>query len=322
MDSNITLWQFLFELLRNGTHKDLIQWVNNDGEFKLVDAEKVAKLWGMRKNKVNMNYDKLSRALRYYYDKNIIKKVMGQKFVYKFVKYHELMESEKIRQKPIPEAAPSTGEVANDFRMSHLLSTEPKKNNIIQPQLNSMRDQFRLMGGTGHLIQMTNVLSPLLCPPRSLTPDPEKRRSLTPQPPRASSVTPSASVKQEEVKKEVDIRDSNTSSINQRRNSKNKPPSIHIYPNAVPPEMKLSSTPGRIEKTPGHSPRVSLGTPLYPVNFWTDLASPRSGSVPHLGPSFCFPSTSNRGTPTMPVTFAWSEFEGLKTPTVVTSPLK
>lgn len=32
-----------------------------------------------------MNYDKLSRALRYYYDKNIIKKVIGQKFVYRFV---------------------------------------------------------------------------------------------------------------------------------------------------------------------------------------------------------------------------------------------
>lgn len=32
-----------------------------------------------------MNYDKLSRALRYYYDKNIIKKVTGQKFVYRFV---------------------------------------------------------------------------------------------------------------------------------------------------------------------------------------------------------------------------------------------
>jgi hypothetical protein len=33
-----------------------------------------------------MNYDKLSRALRYYYDKDIIKKVVGQKFVYKFVR--------------------------------------------------------------------------------------------------------------------------------------------------------------------------------------------------------------------------------------------
>lgn len=43
----------------------------------------------MRKNKPNMNYDKLSRALRYYYDKNIIRKVVGQKFVYQFVTFPE-----------------------------------------------------------------------------------------------------------------------------------------------------------------------------------------------------------------------------------------
>lgn len=46
-----------------------ICWTSNDGEFKLLKAEEVAKLWGLRKNKTNMNYDKLSRALRYYYDK-------------------------------------------------------------------------------------------------------------------------------------------------------------------------------------------------------------------------------------------------------------
>lgn len=34
-----------------------------------------------------MNYDKLSRALRYYYDKNIIRKVNGVKFVYRFVQF-------------------------------------------------------------------------------------------------------------------------------------------------------------------------------------------------------------------------------------------
>ena len=41
-----------------------------------------------------MNYDKLSRALRYYYDKNIIKKVMGQKFVYRFVSFPEIVKTE------------------------------------------------------------------------------------------------------------------------------------------------------------------------------------------------------------------------------------
>ncbi|XP_067854546.1 ETS domain-containing protein Elk-1-like [Heptranchias perlo] len=84
MDNSITLWQFLRQLLDENKN-DLICWTSKDGEFKLRNAEEVARLWGMRKNKTNMNYDKLSRALRYYYDKNIIKKVNGQKFVYKFV---------------------------------------------------------------------------------------------------------------------------------------------------------------------------------------------------------------------------------------------
>ncbi|KAK6303878.1 hypothetical protein J4Q44_G00263320 [Coregonus suidteri] len=85
MDPSITLWQFLLHLLEDDSHRHLISWTSGDGEFKLLDAEEVARLWGLRKNKTNMNYDKLSRALRYYYDKNIIKKVSGQKFVYKFV---------------------------------------------------------------------------------------------------------------------------------------------------------------------------------------------------------------------------------------------
>lgn len=69
MDPSGTLWQFLLQLLEEQSHRHLISWTSNDGEFKLLDAEEVARLWGLRKNKTNMNYDKLSRALRYYYDK-------------------------------------------------------------------------------------------------------------------------------------------------------------------------------------------------------------------------------------------------------------
>jgi len=93
-DANVTLWQFLLDLLLKQQYSNIIRWTNNDGEFKLLDAEQVAKLWGLKKNKNNMNYDKLSRALRYYYDKNIIKKVMGQKFVYKFVSFPEMVKTE------------------------------------------------------------------------------------------------------------------------------------------------------------------------------------------------------------------------------------
>lgn len=45
----------------------------------------MALLWGRRKNKPKMNYEKLSRGLRYYYDKNIIRKTVGKRYVYRFV---------------------------------------------------------------------------------------------------------------------------------------------------------------------------------------------------------------------------------------------
>ena len=80
----IQLWQFLYELLQDEQHSNIIAWVGNDGEFKLLDPEAVSMLWGIRKRKPNMNYDKLSRAIRYYYDKQIMHKVHGKRYVYKF----------------------------------------------------------------------------------------------------------------------------------------------------------------------------------------------------------------------------------------------
>lgn len=81
----IQLWQFLLDILTDFEHRDVIQWEGVDGQFKLIDAERVAQLWGIRKNKPNMNYEKLSRALRYYYDGDMLAKVAGKRFVYQFV---------------------------------------------------------------------------------------------------------------------------------------------------------------------------------------------------------------------------------------------
>ncbi|CAI9744354.1 integration site Fli-1 homolog [Octopus vulgaris] len=76
----IQLWQFLLELLTDNGNASCITWEGTNGEFKLVDPDEVARRWGERKSKPNMNYDKLSRALRYYYDKNIMTKVHGKRF--------------------------------------------------------------------------------------------------------------------------------------------------------------------------------------------------------------------------------------------------
>ena len=67
----MTLWEFLLELLLDENSMNLISWTNYEGEFRLHQSEEVARLWGLRKKRNNMNYDKLSRALRYYYDKVI-----------------------------------------------------------------------------------------------------------------------------------------------------------------------------------------------------------------------------------------------------------
>ncbi|CEF71270.1 Ets domain and Winged helix-turn-helix DNA-binding domain-containing protein [Strongyloides ratti] len=80
----IQLWQFLLELLSDSRNADSITWEGTQGEFKLVDPDDVARRWGERKSKPNMNYDKMSRALRYYYDKNIMCKVHGKRYAYKF----------------------------------------------------------------------------------------------------------------------------------------------------------------------------------------------------------------------------------------------
>uniref|UniRef100_A0A667G626 ETS variant transcription factor 1 n=1 Tax=Lynx canadensis TaxID=61383 RepID=A0A667G626_LYNCA len=55
------------------------------GHFSSCPKRWVARRWGIQKNRPAMNYDKLSRSLRYYYEKGIMQKVAGERYVYKFV---------------------------------------------------------------------------------------------------------------------------------------------------------------------------------------------------------------------------------------------
>ncbi|KAF5272297.1 hypothetical protein FQR65_LT04954 [Abscondita terminalis] len=83
---SLQLWQFLVALLDTpDASAGCIAWTGRGMEFKLIEPEEVARRWGAQKNRPAMNYDKLSRSLRYYYEKGIMQKVAGERYVYKFV---------------------------------------------------------------------------------------------------------------------------------------------------------------------------------------------------------------------------------------------
>ena len=86
------LWDFLQQLLNDPSQRysHYIAWKNRDtGVFKITDPAGLARLWGIQKNHPSMNYDKMSRALRYYYRVNILRKVQGERHCYQYDFYSD-----------------------------------------------------------------------------------------------------------------------------------------------------------------------------------------------------------------------------------------
>uniref|UniRef100_A0A8C0H763 ETS transcription factor ERG n=1 Tax=Chelonoidis abingdonii TaxID=106734 RepID=A0A8C0H763_CHEAB len=123
----IQLWQFLLELLSDSSNSNCITWEGTNGEFKMTDPDEVARRWGERKSKPNMNYDKLSRALRYYYDKNIMTKVHGKRYAYKF-DFHGIAQA--LQPHP-PES--SMYKYPTDLPYMSPYHAHPQKMNFVAP---------------------------------------------------------------------------------------------------------------------------------------------------------------------------------------------
>lgn len=110
---SIHLWQFIRELLDHpDKYAQCLRWIDRGegpvdsqrgrgreeerrlcaGIFKIEDSHKLARLWGQRKNRHKMNYDKLSRSLRQYYKKGIIRKTgQRQRLIYQFIPPYHLL---------------------------------------------------------------------------------------------------------------------------------------------------------------------------------------------------------------------------------------
>uniref|UniRef100_A0A0L8HME9 ETS domain-containing protein n=1 Tax=Octopus bimaculoides TaxID=37653 RepID=A0A0L8HME9_OCTBM len=96
---NQLLWEFLYDALKNpGYNPRFLKWENEvEGIFRFVQSEMMANVWGELKNNENMNYEKLSRAMRHYYRRGILERVEGRRLVYKFSR--NAIEKLKLRSK-------------------------------------------------------------------------------------------------------------------------------------------------------------------------------------------------------------------------------
>ncbi|XP_069797499.1 transcription factor ETV7-like isoform X2 [Narcine bancroftii] len=100
------LWDYVYQLLSDSRYQPYIRWEDEESKvFRVVDPNGLASLWGNHKNRANMTYEKMSRALRHYYKLNIIKKEPGQKLLFRFLKTPEEIahKPDKLEQLEIQE---------------------------------------------------------------------------------------------------------------------------------------------------------------------------------------------------------------------------
>ena len=63
----------------------MIFWLEEEGKFNLSNPNVEAQRVMVKKNSPHINEEKLSRTIRYQYDRDIIFKVHAKRFIYKFM---------------------------------------------------------------------------------------------------------------------------------------------------------------------------------------------------------------------------------------------
>merc|ERR1711973_192889 len=84
--STLKISQWIVKLLRDPeTNPSVIKREDEpEGKFRVINSTAFAQLWAVEKKNPAMNYEKLSRAMRYYYRNKEIEMVKGERLTYKF----------------------------------------------------------------------------------------------------------------------------------------------------------------------------------------------------------------------------------------------
>ncbi|CAK6951541.1 transcription factor ETV7 isoform X1 [Scomber scombrus] len=114
------LWDYVYQLLCDDRYQEYIRWEDQDSlVFRVVDPNGLARLWGNHKNRDNMTYEKMSRALRHYYKLNIIKKERGQKLLFRFLKTPQDIRKQQADPPESPEHTPPQDRDFTDSSPTH-----------------------------------------------------------------------------------------------------------------------------------------------------------------------------------------------------------
>ncbi|XP_053174247.1 transcription factor ETV7 isoform X3 [Scomber japonicus] len=114
------LWDYVYQLLCDDRYQEYIRWEDQDSlVFRVVDPNGLARLWGNHKNRDNMTYEKMSRALRHYYKLNIIKKERGQKLLFRFLKTPQDIKKQQADPPESPEHTPPQDRDFTDSSPAH-----------------------------------------------------------------------------------------------------------------------------------------------------------------------------------------------------------
>jgi len=84
--TSLKITQWIVSLLRDPIYNpSVITWQDEaQGVFSIRDTNKLASIWGEVKNNPEMNYEKLSRAMRYSYNNGELEPIREQRLTYKF----------------------------------------------------------------------------------------------------------------------------------------------------------------------------------------------------------------------------------------------